>query len=272
MYLPIIYLIICIIINCAAFILGLGFLGQILVLIMGLNVFILQKFIHRDLLKNLGFRKCGLVSLGKGFLLLISILGFISIINIFSGFVKIQSLSEIKNPFNSGLPISSLNDLLIFLLINFSILFILEFFTEELLFRGYLLNRLSIRMGEMKGIFISSIIFGLWHLPISIWLIGFDPIRTSIYILNMFLLGSVFSSLFLESRSLIPVAIFHALWNTLEYNLYGFANQTGLLTGTNRILFDPEEGIIGTAVLLIWAVVLFSKKLELKKGITQHAT
>lgn len=238
----------------------------------GIECFYSSKIYSQRFLKNLGFRKCGLVSLGKGFLLPISILGFISIINIFSGFVKIQSLSEIKNPFNSGLPISSLNDLLIFLLINFSILFILEFFTEELLFRGYLLNRLSIHLGEMKGIFISSIIFGLWHLPISIWLIGFDPIRTSIYILNMFLLGSVFSSLFLESRSLIPVAIFHALWNTLEYNLYGFANQTGLLTGTNRILFDPEEGIIGTAALLIWAVVLFSKKLELKKEITQHAT
>lgn len=271
MYLPIIYLLICILINSAAFIFEFGSLGQLLVLIMGLTVLILQKFIHKDYLKNLGFRKCGLVSMAKGLLMPITLLGVISIVNIFFGFAKIQSLNEIKNPFNGGLPISSLNDLLIFLLINFSILFLLEFFTEELLFRGYLLNRLSINLGEMKGIFISSIIFGLWHLPISIWLIGFDPIRTSIYIFNMFLLGSIFASLFLESRSLIPVAFFHALWNTLEYNLYGFANQTVLFTGTNRMLFDPEEGIIGTAVLLICTGFLFSKKIMLKKLKTLHA-
>jgi uncharacterized protein len=270
MYLPIIYLIICILINCLAFILGLGSLGQILVLVMGLAVFLLQKFIHKDTLKNLGFRKCSLISLGKGFLLPISILGFISIINIFFGFAKFQSLSELKNPFNGGLAISTINDLLIFILINFLILFILEFFTEELLFRGYLLNKLIFNLSEIKGILISSFIFGLWHLPISIWLIGFDPIRTTIYIFNMFLLGSIFASLFLESKSLIPVAIFHALWNTLEYNLFGFANQTGFLTGANRIIFDPEEGIIGTVALLIWVGVLFSKKLELKKVITQH--
>lgn len=105
---------------------------------------------------------------------------------------------------------------------------ILEFITEELLFRGYLLTKLTFAYGEMKGIIISSIIFGMWHLPISIWLIGFDPVRTFIYIFNMFLLGTIFSFVFQESKSLIPVAIFHALWNTIEYNLFGFANQNGL--------------------------------------------
>ncbi|MFZ1290899.1 MAG: CPBP family intramembrane glutamic endopeptidase [Melioribacteraceae bacterium] len=268
MYTPIIYLLICILISCFSFIFVLGSYGQVLVLIMGLVVFPLQKFVHKDTLQNLGFRKCKFKNILKGFLLPIIILGLITLINILIGLVKIQSLGEIRNPFNGGAPISTLIDFSLFLFINFAILFILEFITEELLFRGYLLNKLTLIYGEMKGIFISSIVFGLWHLPISIWLIGFDSGRTFIYIFNMFLLGIVLALLFQESKSLIPVVIFHALWNTLEYNFFGFANQTGLLMGTNRIIFDPEEGLIGTFTLLLFIGFLYKKTL-IKKVITQ---
>jgi membrane protease YdiL (CAAX protease family) len=103
----------------------------------------------------------------------------------------------------------------------------------------------------MKGIVLSSLFFGVWHLPIAIWGTGLDPVRTPLYLVNMALLGAAFGLLFVESRSLIPVAAFHALWNSLEYNLFGFMDQRALLVGSARVVFDPEEGYFGTVALIL---------------------
>ncbi len=146
-------------------------------------------------------------------------------------------------------------------MLNGAILFVLEFVTEELMFRGYLLGKLAV-LGEMKGLAIASALFGLWHLPIAVWGVGLDPVRTPLYIVNMMLLGALLGLLFLESRSLIPVAAFHALWNSIEYNLFGFMDQRALLVGNARVFFDPEEGCIGTIALGLTVVILLTRRLR----------
>jgi len=130
--------------------------------------------------------------------------------------------------------------------------------TEELAFRGYLITRLS-KLGRMKALLYSSVLFGIWHIPPSILLLGSGVTRTAIYAVNIFLLGILFSYLFLESGSLIPSSIFHGVWNALEYTLFGYGNSQGVILGNSRILFDPEEGLVGTFVLLVFSIVVIWK-------------
>ncbi len=262
------YCLVCFVLGCMSWALHWGSQSQVLVLLMGLSIFPLQRLIHRAPIKDLGFRKCTAGQLARGILLPLAILGLVTVADILFGAAHLLPLTELHNPF-TGSPVSTLWDLTWFLMLNGAILFLLEFVTEELMFRGYLLGKL-VALGEMKGLALASAFFGLWHLPIAIWGIGPDPIRTPLYVVNMTLLGAVLSLLFLESRSLIPVAAFHALWNSLEYNLFGFMDQRALLVGTSRVVFDPEEGCIGTVLLLVTATVLLTRRRQAGRIAESH--
>ena len=111
---------------------------------------------------------------------------------------------------------------------------------------------------------LSAVIFGLWHVPVSLMMIHGGWLRLVVYVVKISLLGIMFGWLFIRSKSLIPPSLAHGLWNTLEYTFWGHGNEPGLFIGTNRVLFDPEEGIAGTIVLLIAGIVLLFR-LALKK-------
>jgi membrane protease YdiL (CAAX protease family) len=262
------YVLVCGILGSMSWALHWGSQSQVLVLLMGLAVFPLQKFIHKAPIKDLGFRKCTPGQAAAGIALPLVIIGFVALFDLLFGFATAQPLTELYNPYVAS-PVSTIWGLTWFLALNAAILFVLEFVTEELMFRGYLLGKLA-TLGEMKGLAIASLLFGAWHIPIAVWGIGPDPVRTPLYILNMMLLGMVIGLLFLESRSLIPVAAFHALWNSLEYNLFGFMDQRALLIGSSRVLFDPEEGIVGTLVLLAAAAVLIYRRRRVSVPATNY--
>jgi len=248
------YFSICFVLGGMSWALHWGSQAQVLVLIMGLAVFPLQKFIHKGSIKELGFRACSPGQLAMGIILPLVILGLIGSFDILVGVAQLRPLADLNNPF-TGAPVSSIGGLAWFLTLNGAILFLLEFVTEELMFRGYLLGKL-LTLGEWRGLALASGVFGLWHLPIAVWGIGLDPLDTPVYLMNMMLLGAVLGLLFMRSRSLIPVAAFHALWNSLEYNLFGFMDQRALLVGNSRLLFDPEEGIVGTVPLILVVALL----------------
>jgi membrane protease YdiL (CAAX protease family) len=252
------YVLVCGILGSMSWALHWGSQSQVLVLLMGLAVFPLQKFVYKAPIKDLGFRKCTPWQAAMGIVLPLVIIGLVALFDLLFGFAQMLPLTELHNPFNAS-PVSTIWGLTWFLALNAVILFVLEFVTEELMFRGFLLGKL-VTLGEMKGLGIASILFGAWHIPIAVWGVGPDPVRTPLYIINMMLLGAVLGLLFLESHSLIPVAAFHALWNSLEYNLFGFLDQRALLIGSSRVLFDPEEGIIGTLFLLAAATVLIYRR------------
>ena len=254
-----IYFLICFSVACLSWALHWGPSAQAIALLMGLAIFLLQKFIHKVPLSHLGFRKCTWRQMLKGLTFPLAILGLITLVNLLLSAIQVLPLSETKNPFGGGTPMASLWEFLGFLAVYSAILFLLEFVTEELMFRGYLLGNLRSLEG-LKGLWLASSVFGLWHLPIAIWEIGLDPLRTPLYVINMFLLGALLGLLFLESNSLIPVALFHALWNTIEYSLFGFANQLGLFVGSSRVNFDPEEGWIGTVVMILFTGVLLTRR------------
>ncbi len=250
------YFSVCFVLGGLSWALHWGSQAQVLVLLMGLAVFPLQKFVHKRSIKELGFRACSPAQLAMGILLPLVILGLIGSFDILLGVAQLRPLADLNNPF-TGAPVSSIGGLVWFLTLNGAILFLLEFVTEELIFRGYLLGKLLF-LGELRGLALASGVFGLWHLPIAVWGIGLDPLRTPLYLVNMMLLGTVLGLLFMQSRSLIPVAAFHALWNSLEYNLFGFMDQRALLVGNSRVLFDPEEGFVGTVPLILAVALLLA--------------
>lgn len=74
--------------------------------------------------------------------------------------------------------------------------------TEELAFRGMLINRWSWKWGVGTAIVISSLLFGLLH--------GLTFVGTAVFAL-------LISSIYLKTRSLIPGIIFHSIHNLIPF-------------------------------------------------------
>jgi membrane protease YdiL (CAAX protease family) len=232
--------------------------AMLFVLPIGLVAILFQKFIHKEKIRNLGFRKCTLKQIGKAIIFPLGIIFLIFFIDFILGIIRIKSLSEVRNPFVRDQIGIEFWTLIIILLISAFLTFIVTLISEELGFRGYLISRLS-RFGNFKALLFSSLLFGLWHLPPSLILIGSGVGRSTIYVFNIFLLGILFGYLFLESKSLLPSSIFHGIWNALEYTFFGYGSLEGVFIGNSRIIFDPEEGLVGTAVLLTFSLVVLWK-------------
>ena len=74
--------------------------------------------------------------------------------------------------------------------------------SEELLFRGYILDSINRIHGKWPAILLSSLLFGLVH---------FDP-----YIIGMATIGGViYGWIRIRAGSLIPGIVAHAMWNTM---------------------------------------------------------
>lgn len=96
-------------------------------------------------------------------------------------------------------------------------------FTEEIVFRGWLLN-LTIRVwGERKkwlAIALNSILFLLIHFPVWIAAGQFASMFTSLNFVAILAISLIFSTTFLKSRSIwVPIAL-HAFWDLLLFLLY----------------------------------------------------
>jgi membrane protease YdiL (CAAX protease family) len=76
-------------------------------------------------------------------------------------------------------------------------------------------------------------------------------------LINATLLGTIWGILRMVSGSVVVPAVCHAVWNGIDYPLFGFGEKIGALGIGQTHLFGPEVGLIGillnTAFLLwIW--------------------
>jgi membrane protease YdiL (CAAX protease family) len=237
---------------------------QLFLLPIGIVAVVFQKFIHKEKIRELGFQKCKLKHVGKALVFPLLIIFFIFLLDIISGFVKFGPGEDIYNPFSQQK--EGVGFLTLILIIMFSALmtFVAAFITEELGFRGYLITRFR-KYGSLKALLFSSILFGLFHLPPSLLLWQAGMGRSVVYVINITLLGLLFGYVFIESKSLVPPSLFHGVWNALEYTLFGYGSTQGVLVGEARFLFDPEEGLAGTVVLLIASFYVLWKIKERQK-------
>lgn len=95
--------------------------------------------------------------------------------------------------------------------------------TDEVLFRGWLLQTIAARHGTVLGVGISSVVFVLAH--------QFEPNLNPVAILNLFLGGIFFALYALHEGSLWGVCALHATMNWAEVNVFGFDQFGGEASG-----------------------------------------
>ena len=88
------------------------------------------------------------------------------------------------------------------LILTFISICILTPISEELLFRGYMLDALNRLHGKWPAIIISSIIFGMVH---------FDPFTMGMATIG----GVIYGWIRMRTGSLVPGIVAHAMWNTM---------------------------------------------------------
>jgi hypothetical protein len=121
--------------------------------------------------------------------------------------------------------------------------------TEELLFRGLLLHGFLSRYTSHKAIFVSAILFGLFHL--NPW----QFVHTTA-------IGIIFAWWFLKTRSLIPCILGHALNNGQVFilrDIFGL-DISGYTTGVGgEVQFQPLWLDAVGAVLLVCGIWLLTR-------------
>ena len=88
------------------------------------------------------------------------------------------------------------------LILTFISICILTPISEELLFRGYILDALNRLHGKWPAIIISSIIFGMVH---------FDPFTMGMATIG----GVIYGWIRMRTGSLVPGIVAHSMWNTM---------------------------------------------------------
>ncbi len=81
---------------------------------------------------------------------------------------------------------------------------------EEILFRGYLLQRLTKEMSHIKALIISSSLFGIYHFPVNY---AISPVEILLIVLYSTFAGFILGFLYLKTESIIPSIILHGLHN-----------------------------------------------------------
>ena len=132
--------------------------------------------------------------------------------------------------------------------------------TEEGFFRGWLWAALK-RAGQSdtQVLMWTSVSFTVWHISAVSLDTGFDiPAgEIPVYLVNATLIGGVFGFLRMISGSVVVPSVCHAVWNALDYPLYGFGEKVGALGIEATHLFGPEVGVLGIAINSIFAASLW---------------
>jgi membrane protease YdiL (CAAX protease family) len=135
---------------------------------------------------------------------------------------------------------------------------------EEVMFRGYVLQRLAERAGMAPAIIVSSVIFAFLHV--------FNPGSDPFGIFNTIIIGVLLSVLYFRTRSLWMPVGFHFAWNFFLGYVYSLPVSGlplhGLLEVTevdpgSRVSggsYGPEAGLACTIALAIWGAWLIWKR------------
>ncbi|WP_373898971.1 CPBP family intramembrane glutamic endopeptidase [Haloimpatiens sp. FM7315] len=140
--------------------------------------------------------------------------------------------------------------------------------TEEILTRGWLMNVIGARYNAALGLFVSSILFGLFHL--------FNNEISLLAIINICLVGIFFGLYVIKTEDLLGACGIHCAWNFVQGNVFGLevsGNEINIgsimdlnLKGNELFTggqFGPEAGIATTIVLFIGIIILL---LNIKKN------
>lgn len=194
---------------------------------------------ERRTLHSMGLIKPDWKAYGKGAFLGLASFSVVVLLGVLFGGFHYLGIDTDTNP-------------LILLLFLFG--YIVQGFSEELVFRGYALVSISRKNSILSAAIISSLYFSFLHI--------FNDGIGILPIINLFLFGMIAAICFLKTDNIWCAAALHSIWNYAQGNLYGFSvsgteltdsltlfeqTQNDLLSGG---LFGPEGSIIVTVVFI----------------------
>lgn len=138
---------------------------------------------------------------------------------------------------------------------------------EEYGWRGYLLPELTKIKGITKSTIIVGMVWALYHVP-AVYLLakttgsGNPLLLCFIQACFIFLFSFPFSYCFYLSEKILPVVLFHSIWNMLNTTVLGdlYRNEQGIIEG--NLLYLNGEGILGLILgtcLIYWFIKQFKK-------------
>lgn len=136
--------------------------------------------------------------------------------------------------------------------------------SEEIMFRGYMIPRLTSKYNKIFAVIFSSFLFAVFHGAN----IGFTPLAG----INLFLIAVMFALIYLLTDSIWITCAAHTAWNFCQGSLYGL-EVSGSTSGASVIAssytskarafmtggaFGPEGGLAVTIVTLVaMTIVIF---------------
>ncbi len=120
-----------------------------------------------------------------------------------------------------------------------SLMFLAAILGEELVFRGYIINKLEAVGGQTKAIILSAGIFALWHIPVYFSLYqgsiaGSGFVALALQIFAHFISAIPLCLLFISTHDLYGVSIIHAALDLIQYEIIG---NTALGSASAQALF-----------------------------------
>lgn len=93
--------------------------------------------------------------------------------------------------------------------------------TEEMVFRGWILNSLLTKVSKWNAVILSSILFVFIHFPTWIYTGTLNGIILSGGFIQVFILGVLFSWSFMKSKNIFVPMLLHMTWNLINIMFYG---------------------------------------------------
>ena len=210
-------------------------------------ILLFVKYFEKNMLKTLGFKKNKIINsviIGVICALFILILIVGSIFLLTNGNFSISKNSNYK------------------LVIIIILLFGLQGFIEELIFRGYLMNRIAASKGKWFGVYINSLFFAIFHLA--------NPAISYISSINIYIFCVILSLIFWYTDNIWIVGTLHGSWNIILGVVLGcyvsgikisntifdlkFNSDNILLTGGS---FGIEGSIISSIFFIIMGILIY---------------
>jgi len=196
---------------------------SVAILLGGLVAIVLQKKIHRGKFADMGFKLNRNAVIGLTLGLTFTILAVLvnGLIPYLFGLVTFSVNTE-SAAVSAEVPILITTSIIV--VFGGAILFVFCLFGEELAFRGYILPKLEEKYGSIKAIIICSVVFSLWHLPAYFSVYSGGAAESGWSSVALMLLRHGISVvpiciLYLTTRELYGVSLYHALINVLQYSV-----------------------------------------------------
>lgn len=126
-------------------------------------------------------------------------------------------------------------------------------FGEEFGWRGYLLWELA-PLGFWKASLVIGTVWGIWHAPLIVAghnYPSFPVIGVVAFTITCIAMAPLFTYLVVRSRSVLPAAVFHGVFNAA-----GIVGYAGTDDPVLRQLVASEGGVIGVSVLTLIALLI----------------